>query len=96
MFLLLVYLFFMKIFGFRKYMYKFVNLVENVCWLDGYIDFIFVNYFVFLILLGEVGSDCLLCIVFFSWFFVCIVIVFVIWYRYVFSVYKFVNKKILN
>lgn len=70
MFLLFVYLFFMKIFGFKKYMYKFVNLVENVCWLDGYIDFIFVNYFVFLILLGEVGSDCLLCIVLFDFLFV--------------------------
>lgn len=66
MFLLSVYLFFMKILGSRKYMYKLVNSVENVCWLDGYTDFIFANYFVFPNLLGEAGSDCSSCIVLFD------------------------------
>lgn len=66
MFLLSVYLFFMKILGSRKYMYNLVNSVENVCWLDGYTDFIFANYFVFPTLLGEAGSDCSSCIVLFD------------------------------
>lgn len=66
MFLLSVYLFFMKILGSRKYMYKLVNSVENVCSLDGYTDFIFANYFVFPTLLGEAGSDCSSCIVLFD------------------------------
>lgn len=66
MFLLSVYLFFMKILGSRKYMYKLVHSVENVCWLDGYTDFIFANYFVFPTLLGEAGSDCSSCIVLFD------------------------------